>query len=60
MSLHDWLNTVLRANGLSFGIPVLNKSGKEDQARSRRVEFKAVTKSQEKILKIIEELDVAA
>jgi len=52
---HRWLHKVIRANGLSYGIPILNDAGQEDQARSRRVEFKAITKSHEKILKIIEE-----
>ena len=55
-SNHQWLHKVIRANGLSYGIPILNENGKEDRARSRRVEFKAITKSQEKILKIVEEL----
>jgi len=55
-NLHPWLNTVIRANGLSHGIPIKDVNNHEDQARSRRVEFRAVTKSQERILKIVEEL----
>lgn len=54
--LHEWLNTVIRANGLSHGIPIKDANNHEDIARSRRVEFKAVTKSQERILKIVQEL----
>ena len=56
-SLHEWLNSVIRANGLSHGIPINKANGSEDQARSRRVEFRAVTKSEERILKIVQELD---
>ncbi len=55
---HDWLHKVIRANGLSYGIPVLTANGQEDQARSRRVEFKSITRSQEKILRIVEELQL--
>jgi len=55
---HDWLHKIIRANGLSYGVPVLNANGQEDQARSRRVEFKSITRSQEKILKIVEELQL--
>ncbi len=55
---HHWLHKVIRANGLSYGIPVLNEAGHEDQVRSRRVEFKSVTRSQEKMLKIVEQLQL--
>ncbi len=54
---HQWLHQRIRANGLSHGIPILNAQGDEDQARSRRVEFRVITKSQERILKIVEELE---
>ncbi len=53
----DWLHRVIRANGLSYGHPVLDQSGREDRTLSRRVDFRAVTKSEEKILKIVEELN---
>ncbi len=43
----QWLIKVLRANGLSFAKPL------ESQELSRRVEFKTLTKSDQKILKIL-------
>lgn len=48
----SWLTTVLRANGLAFAAPVVI-NGKEDESRSRRVEFKVRTKADEKIREII-------
>ena len=51
----SWLTTVLRANGLAFANPVL-VGGVEDQALSRRVEFKVKTKASEKIDQIIDTL----
>lgn len=47
-----WLTKVLRANGLAFAAPVMN-DGREDEARSRRVEFKVRTKADDKIREII-------
>ncbi len=47
-----WLTKVLRANGLAFANPVL-VNGAEDEALSRRVEFKVKTKADEKIHQII-------
>ena len=55
--LHDWLNGIIRANGFSHGIPVRDANNREDKARSRRVEFRVVTKSQKRILKIVEEIE---
>lgn len=43
----EWLISVLRANGLSFAKPL------ESAELSRRVEFKVLTKSNQKILKIL-------
>lgn len=43
----EWLVSVLRANGLSFAKPL------ESAELSRRVEFKVLTKSNQKILKIL-------
>ncbi|MBN8549114.1 MAG: hypothetical protein J0M12_07365 [Deltaproteobacteria bacterium] len=54
-----WLTTVLRANGLAFANPVL-VGGIEDQALSRRVEFKVKTKADEKIHQIITTLKPVA
>lgn len=48
----SWLTTVLRANGLAFAVPVV-VNGKEDESRSRRVEFKVRTKADEKIREMI-------
>jgi chemotaxis protein MotB len=45
----------MRANGLSFARPVLTKDGQEDLQHSQRVEFRVVTKTQERILRILEE-----
>ena len=47
-----WLTKVLRANGLAFANPIV-VNGKEDYARSRRVEFKVRTKAEERIHEII-------
>lgn len=44
----------MRANGLSFARPVLAPDGSEDLRQSQRVEFRVVTKTQERILKILE------
>ena len=50
----DWLTTVVRANGVSFARRLYRKDGVEDLARSRRVEFRVVTKAEEKIYTILE------
>jgi outer membrane protein OmpA-like peptidoglycan-associated protein len=50
----DWLTTVIRANGVSFARRLFDKHGVEDLARSRRVEFRVVTKAEEKIYTIFE------
>jgi chemotaxis protein MotB len=44
----------MRANGLSFARPVLAPDGSEDQLHSQRVEFRVVTKTQERILRILD------
>ena len=44
----EWLVKVLRANGLSFAKPL------ETPELSRRVEFKVLTKSNEKIMDILD------
>ena len=44
----------MRANGLSFAKPIFTENGDEDVRRSQRVEFKVVTKTQERILRILE------
>jgi len=47
-----WLQQVLRANGLSFAKLIFTK-GTEDAEKSRRVEFKVVTKAEEKLHQIL-------
>lgn len=42
-SLHDWAKPLITANGLSSSKLVLNSLGREDAARSRRVEFRLIT-----------------
>jgi len=51
-----WLIKVLRANGLSFAQPILKSDNKSEEAeKSRRVEFKVVTKAEEKLYQILEQ-----
>ena len=52
-SARDWLRTTLRANGLSFAKPVYRDDGNEDVERSRRVEFRVLTKAKEDLMRII-------
>lgn len=52
----SWLTKVLRANGLAFAKPIYTNSV-EDYARSRRVEFRAVTKAEEKIREIVHNIE---
>ena len=54
----DWLLKVLRANGLSFAKLIYTADNKEDLARSRRVEFRVLTKTEEKIYTILERAKV--
>ncbi len=46
---HSWLIEVLRANGLSFAKRIFDEDDKEDVQLSRRVEFRVITKTEEKI-----------
>lgn len=41
--LTEWAKPLITANGLSSSKLVLNKEGREDAARSRRVEFRLIT-----------------
>jgi len=50
----DWLRRLVTANGLSSSRPILDVSGHEDAARSRRVEFKIRTDAETRIAKILE------
>jgi chemotaxis protein MotB len=48
----DWLIERFRANGLSFAKPIL-EGGVENEELSRRVEFRVITKTEEKIYDIL-------
>jgi len=50
----DWLRRNVTANGLSSSHPVVDATGAEDAARSRRVEFRVRTDAETRIAKIIE------
>jgi outer membrane protein OmpA-like peptidoglycan-associated protein len=50
----DWLRRLVTANGLSSSRLILDASGAEDAARSRRVEFKIRTDAETRIAKILE------
>jgi len=52
----NWLEEHFRANGMAFSKLILKDSGQQDYQKSRRVEFKVLTKAQEKIYKIVEQL----
>jgi len=52
----QWLEHKLRANGMAFAKLIPKKDGTTDYRKSKRVEFRVVTKAQEKIYKIIEQL----
>jgi len=49
-----WLEKKLRANGMAYAKPILNSQNIIDDVKSRRVEFRVLTKAQDKIYKIIE------
>lgn len=51
-----WLESHFRANGMAFSKLILKDNRKQDYQKSRRVEFKVLTKAQEKIYKIVEQL----
>ncbi len=52
----EWLELQFRANGMAFSKLIYKEDGTQDYTKSRRVEFKVLTKAQEKIYKIIEKL----
>jgi len=51
-----WLEQQFRANGMAFARLIYKQDGRQDYKKSRRVEFRVLTKAQEKIYKIIEQL----
>jgi len=50
---NDWLIDVFRANGLAFSQRVFRDDGVEDLKKSRRVEFRVVTNTEERIEQIL-------
>tara|TARA_B100000989_G_C19264600_1_gene353603 strand:- start:308 stop:496 length:189 start_codon:yes stop_codon:yes gene_type:complete len=48
-----WVRMNLTANGLSSSKPFVEKSGKENQELSRRVEFRVKTNAESKINEIL-------
>jgi outer membrane protein OmpA-like peptidoglycan-associated protein len=53
----SWLQKVLRANGVSSAKPIVTSAGVEDVNRSRRVEFRVITKTEERIFRILREAE---
>mgnify|MGYP002623635904 CR=1 FL=1 len=50
----EWAISTITANGLSSSKLIINGNGQEDQALSRRVEFRVRTDSEKRVLKILE------
>ena len=50
----EWAISTITANGLSSSKLIINDNGQEDQALSRRVEFRVRTDSEKRVLKILE------
>ena len=58
-TLHErrrWLENVFRANGMAFAKTIQNFDGTENELASQRVEFRVLTRAEEKLRKIFEEL----
>lgn len=52
-----WMEEKFRANGMAYAKPIYNNDDEIDKLKSQRVEFKVLTKAQEKIYKIIETIE---
>jgi outer membrane protein OmpA-like peptidoglycan-associated protein len=52
----DWARATITANGLASARPVTRAEGGEDADRSRRVEFRVLTRARERVLRILEEV----
>ena len=52
-----YIRRFITANGLSSSKLVYTEDGKEDKARSRRVEFRTRTNAERKIVQILEEIE---
>lgn len=53
----EWMRKYITANGLSYSHPVLNPDGTENETRSRRVEFRVITKADSRLEQIVEQLN---
>ncbi|WP_195467939.1 OmpA family protein [Clostridium sp. D43t1_170807_H7] len=53
----DWLISKITANGMSYSQIILDEQGNEDKEKSRRVEFRIITNSDEIINEIINEYE---
>ena len=54
IAYEDWLIDNITANGMSYSKRIYDKNNNEDKDRSRRVEFKVITNSEETIENIID------
>jgi outer membrane protein OmpA-like peptidoglycan-associated protein len=55
----EWARPLLTANGLSSSRPIISKSsGDEDRVRSRRVDFRLRTTTQNRLNEVLDELEV--
>lgn len=54
----EWARTTMTANGLSSSRPIMRGSDPDgvDPERSRRVEFRVITRARERVLRILEEV----
>lgn len=50
----DWARATITANGLSSSKPILNPDGSENEAQSRRVEFRVRTNAERRIVDILQ------
>lgn len=50
----DWARTTITANGLSSSKPILKSDGSENEAQSRRVEFRVRTNAERRIVDILQ------
>ena len=51
----EWVKRNIAAVGLSSSKPILNKQGKEDAERSRRVTFRVITNAETEIRRLIQD-----
>lgn len=55
----SWARPLVTANGLSSSQPIMHDNGNEDSARSRRVDFRVRTTTQNKLNQIFEQFEGA-